>query len=163
MYNHSVMTGVGGSSFAPSNTLTRGDFMLMLCRAFAFDSGSGSNFSDVAAGTYYYQAILTTKTLGIAQGSSNQFYPTQGITRQDGAVFLLRALNVAGVSLQAGSTSDLSQFSDVGKVQSYASSSLATLVRNGILVGDGSAINPEGIVSRAEMAVILHRVLQMTR
>lgn len=161
LYHQSVVTGVGGNRFAPGDKMSRGDFILMMCRAFAFEAASDANFSDVVSGSYYYDAILTAKALGIAQSGDGRFYPAKGITRQDAAVFIYRALNVSGVYLQTGTADDLSGFSDAGQIMDSAVTAMATLVRNGILVGSGGTLNPEGIVSRAEMAVILYRALMI--
>ena len=135
--------------------------MLMVCKAFGFEETGHSNFSDVVPGSYYYNAISAAKLLGIAQGSGGMFYPAGEITRQDAAVIITRALNAAGLYLQSGSSGDLSSFSDAASVSDYAVQAMASLVRTGILVGSGNKLNPKGVMSRAEMSVILYRVLTM--
>jgi hypothetical protein len=160
LFEQGVVTGTGGSNYSPAQNMIRGDFMLMLYRALDLSSSSKSNFSDVPAGSYYYTAIATAKALGIAKGYDDLFMPNAPITREDAMVLVARALKVDGRTLTAGSISDLSNYKDKGSVSEYAVSSVATLVKAGIITGSNSYLNPKANVTRAEMAVILYRVLK---
>jgi hypothetical protein len=75
-------------------------------------------------------------------------------------VFVYRALQVKGVNVIEGTSSDLSAYNDRSGISSYATVSVATLIKAGVIVGAGNKINPSGNLTRAEMAVILHRVLK---
>lgn len=160
LFEQGVVTGTGGSNYSPAQNMIRGDFMLMLYRALDLSSSSKSNFSDVPAGSYYYTAIATAKALGIAKGYDDLFMPNAPITREDAMVLVARALKVDGKTLTTGSISDLSNFKDKGSVSDYAVSSVATLVKAGIITGSNSYLYPKSNVTRAEMAVILYRVLK---
>ncbi len=72
LYNKGVVQGTGSALFNPAGTITRGDFMLMVYRAFDLRSGISGNFSDVPEGSYYYNAIAVAKELGIATGSGGK-------------------------------------------------------------------------------------------
>jgi hypothetical protein len=160
LFEQGVVTGTGGSNYSPAQNMIRGDFMLMLYRALDLSSSSKSNFSDVPAGSYYYTAIATAKALGIAKGYDDLFMPNAPITREDAMVLVARALKVDGRTLTTGSISDLSNYKDKGSVSDYAVSSVATLVKAGIITGSNSYLYPKSNVTRAEMAVILYRVLK---
>ncbi len=163
LYSQGVVSGVGGSQFGPGQAILRGDFVLMLCRAFDFEgSSTASGFYDVPAGSYYAQAITTARSLGIVTGDgTGRFRPTAALTRQDAMVMLQRAMNAAGISA-GGSESDLTAFSDAAQVSAYARSAVAALVRLGVVQGDEAGrLNPGSNITRAEMAVILHRVLTL--
>jgi len=110
---------------------------------------------------YYYNAIAAAKSLGIAQGDNNKFRPEAPLTRQDAMVLIYRALSVTGTKLSQGSASNISGFTDKGKISSYALTAVQTLVKAGIITGSNSKINPLGSLTRAEMAVILYRVMQL--
>lgn len=165
LYSTSVITGGtssgGPNKFNPGTAITRGDFMLYLVKALNLYSGSASgNFSDVAAGSYYYDAIATAKALGIAQGSSNKFYPNSTITREDAMVLALRAMNLSGHSVASGSTSDLYSYADNGSVSSYAKEAVATLIKNGVVTGSSDGkIYPKSTISRAESAAVIYRIV----
>ena len=52
-----TVNGVGGGRFNPTGPITKGDFVLMLVRAFGFKADGTVTYSDVPAGSYYAQAI----------------------------------------------------------------------------------------------------------
>jgi len=159
LYEAGVVTGLGNNQFGPSDYLKRGDFILMLYRALGFSSSSTSNFEDVSSDDYYSEALAAAKALGIAEGSDGYFYPTNNITRQDVMVLVYRALQVADKGLSPGSSSDLADFSDQSNVSSYAVTAVAALVNEGIVTGSDGILHPRYYITRAEMAVILYRVL----
>ncbi len=163
LYSTGVLTGTdngnGTKNFNPSNNMTRGDFMLILSRTFNLTSSSNvSGFSDVPTGSYYYQAITAAKSLGIAKGTDNQFYPTATITREDAFVLILRAMSVSGMGYVAGDTSTLSTFNDNQMISSYAKDAIATLIKSGIITGNNNQILPKNNITRAEAAAVIYRI-----
>jgi len=157
---YGVVTGATETAFAPIQPMGRGDFILMLSRAYAMPEAGRTSFSDVPTGSYYAQALASAKHEGIASGdASGRFYPAQSVTRQDAALFLYRAMENAGV-VSGGSASDLSRFPDGGEVAPYAQEAMGALTSRGIFIGDSQGrLNPTGTLTRAEMAVILHRAI----
>ena len=100
--------------------------------------------------------------MGIAQGSNGKFNPTAALTREDAMVLLQRTMSRTGRSIADASNSYLDRFSDGSSVSSYAKGAVAALIQAGIIQGDNTGrINPKGSLTRAEMAVILHRVLTL--
>jgi len=166
LYKNGVVKGTSTSAsksqYSPGSNISRGDFMLMLYRAFNLSSKTtaGTNFSDVPSSSYYYEAIAVAKYLGIAKGgSNNKFSPTSSLTREDAMVLVLRTMEVSKITLTTGTSSDLTSYSDKSQISDYAATAVATLIKAGIIQGDGKNINPDGNLSRAEMAVILYRAL----
>lgn len=161
LYEEGIVKGTGGKSFSPGSNIIRGDFVLMLHRSVKFSSTSSSNFGDVPKSSYYYDAIAAAKASGIAEGDNGNFYPNKTLTRQDAMVLVYRALNNAGYGLSNGTSSNLTSFSDRGSISSYATTAVATLVKAGVVEGNAGKINPLGNITRAEMSVILYRVLNL--
>ncbi|MGO5114619.1 S-layer homology domain-containing protein [Candidatus Avoscillospira sp. LCP25S3_F1] len=163
LYEMGVVTGTGGGRFSPQNSISRGDFMLMLDRAFDFADVSGTGFTDVPAGSYYGSAIASAKALGIATGYANgTFQPNAPVTRQDAMVFLKRAMAADGWNMGSGDRLMLQGFRDGAYVAEYAVDAVSTMVGYGILTGNNnSELNPTAYMSRAEMAVVLTRVLDL--
>lgn len=163
LYKNGITTGTSDTTYGPAGNITRGDFVLMLARAFQLSGGDVSNsFSDVPANSYYAQAIASAKALGIAQGGGSTFNPTGALTRQDAMVLLHRTLSRTGRTIPDASSTYLSRFTDGSNVSNYAQGSVAALVQAGVIQGDTSGrLNPQGSLTRAEMAVILHRVLTL--
>ena len=162
-----VAQGSGGK-YNPSSNITRGDFMLMLYRAFLEDEHKNdsitSNFSDVTKGTTTYsketyQAVGVAKKLGIAQGTNGKFNPKSYITRQEAMTLIYRTLDEVNYDLDYTVSTTTSSFKDYSSVASYAKTAISDLIGHGIVIGNNSKINPTSNITRAEMAVILHRVL----
>ncbi len=159
LYKAGVVTGTDRTHYAPANNITRGDFVLMLYRAFGLRSAGTASFPDVPANSYYAEAIAAAKALGIAQGSNGKFNPTAPLTRQDAMLLIQRTLNATGDTMVDGTELALSTFTDKGSVASYARGAVAALVQAGIIQGSNGKLNPTASLTRAEMATILHRVL----
>ena len=162
LFEAGVINGTSPGIYSPAAQIKRGDFMLMLVRAYDLFTDFDDNFSDVPQKSYYYDAIGSARKLGIAKGvGGNAFAPGSTITRQDMMVLIYRTLEVIGKPLPAASQSVLSKFSDYTKISDYARDAAAALVQADIIRGSGASINPLGKTTRAEMAVVLYRIITM--
>lgn len=160
LFEEGVISGKNGY-YNPNASISRGDFTLMLCRAFHLSADFGGNFSDVDVNSHYYDAISTAKALGIVKGAHGKFNPNSALSRQDAMVMLSRALDAAEISVPDGSSQDLSEFSDSKQISAYAADAVADLVKANIIQGYGDKFMPHGNISRAGTAVILYRILTM--
>ncbi|MDP4153647.1 MAG: S-layer homology domain-containing protein [Bacillota bacterium] len=160
LYKHSVVSGTDTDIFSPGSNIRRGDFVLMLVRAFSLTATDAKcSFTDVAKGSYYYDAIAISEKLGISQGSGGKFNPMATLTRQDAMVLVKRTLDVANIDIADGSESDLRGFTDNSSISAYARDAAADLVKAGVIIGTDNKLNPSGSITRAELAVILYRIL----
>ena len=158
-----ISNGYSDNSFRPSRSISRGEFTLMVCRAFGFDtSAKVSSFPDVPASSPYAGAVAVAKSKGIVEGSGGRFNPNSPITRQSAMTMICRAMRAAGERVPATTASALNAYADQAQVSSYARESVAALIQLGVVQGSSDLrINPRRSISRAEMAVILHRVLTL--
>ena len=155
-----VTNGYSDGTFRPGRSISRGEFVLMLCRAYGFESHNDPGFPDVPKNSVYASAVAAARELGIVQGSGGRFHPDQPITRQSAMTMLCRAMRTAGQNVPETQTALLNGYRDGGQVSGYARSSVAALVRLGVVRGTASMeLKPGAAISRAEMAVILHRAL----
>lgn len=162
LYAAGVVYGTGPGVYSPAAPMDRGSFLLMICRAFGFSASTGTGFADVPSDSYYADAITTARSLGIALGNGSYFYPTAPLTREQAAVFLLRAMRADGWTIADGTRAYLAAFSDSGAVSDYAVGAVAAMVQLGILRGDSSGrLDPQGTLTRAQMAMILYRALTL--
>ena len=169
--NNKIVNGVSSTQYGVGTNIKRGDFILMLYRAFNLGSltSQSSSFVDVKSSDYYAAAIGTAKALGITNGyevnGQYYFYPEKSITREEAFALIYRTLTLPGVknqmanSLPTAASSSLSSFRDGSSVQGYAQTAVAVLVKAQIVKGNDGKINPTNPISREEMAVILHRAL----
>lgn len=161
LYQNGVTKGVTATAFGPNQQINRCDFVLMLCRAFKFSEVSGYSFADVPTDSYFAGAVAAAKQRGIVSGDGANFRPYGKLTRQDAMVMIKNALDAAGWSINASSTSILNQFSDGAAVSPYARNAVSALVQLGAVNGDNGRLLPHNPITRAEAAVILHFVMTM--
>lgn len=163
LYDAGIISGSTSGTvklYNPASSVTRGDFIYLLYKALNFKTSStAGNFSDVPASSYYSNAILNAKALGIVQGSENKFYPNVAITREDAMVMVLRTVNITGKTIASGDAAGLAKYSDSGQISDYSKSAVAALVKAGIITGsDDNKIYPKGSLTRAQIAAIIYRV-----
>ncbi|MCG8500478.1 MAG: S-layer homology domain-containing protein, partial [Firmicutes bacterium] len=159
MASKGVINGTSATTYTPAANITRADFMLLLVRALGLNAKTVDNFDDIDAGAYYADAVAIAKKLGITNGiGNNKFNPEAAISRQDMMVLAEKAMTAAKKSIAAGSAKDLNKFSDASDIADYASDSIAAMVKDGIVKGDGYRINPLGNATRAEVGVIIYRI-----
>ena len=159
-YENSLMDGVGDNLFAPNSETTRAQLVTILHRlAGEPEPGEDSGFSDVAAGTWYTDAVAWAAENGIVNGvSETEFAPGEDITREQLATILYRYAESMGYDVSA--SVDLSGFPDAGDIQSYATQALSWAVAEGLLQGfEDDSLQPGGTATRAQIATILMRFL----
>lgn len=157
-----VINGISEREFAPQANIKRADFVVLVTKILGLQADAGSNFSDVEAGSYYYEAVGIAKEMGIVSGAGdNKFKPQEAISRQDMMVILNRALKITGENskLTADNGKKASDFDDSQQVASYAKDSVDYLISKGIVSGDGNNINPADNTKRAEVAALLYKLL----
>lgn len=155
--NAGVVNGTGDGMFSPGAEVTRADFLVMLFRALGIQHDAADNFSDVPAGSYYYQTVGMAKAMGIAAGAGdNMFYPEQSITREEMITLTYRTLQQLG---KLSATSGGQSFGDLAQVSEYAVQPVLMLSANGIIAGDENGnVNPAANTQRSEAAVMIYRI-----
>ncbi len=156
-----ITKGTGADKFSPDAVLTRGEFIVLVMRAYGIepDENPVDNFDD-AGNTYYTGYLAAAKRLGISSGVGNNLYaPGKGITRQEMFTLLYNALKVMSRLPQGATEKALSSFADGGSIASWAEEAMAYLVKAGAISGSGGKLYPENTSTRAEMAQVLYNLL----
>lgn len=163
LYENGITNGTGAGCYHPAGAMTRGDFMVMLARGFGLKASSSESFPDVPTDSYYANAVAAAKELGITNGyEDGTFRPKNTLSRQEAMVFLQRTLQASGWYIGDGSEATLAAYADGDQVSGFARGAVASMVEYGILYGSANnRLNPWGALSRAEMAVLLHRALTL--
>ena len=91
--------------------------------------------------------------------NSKTFNPTANITRQQAAAMILRMLEYKGY--KATVDKNVLSYKDASKVFDYAKHAVSELQVKDIMTGSNGYFNPENNLTRAEMAKILKRSLQL--
>lgn len=157
-----IVNGTSATDYNPAAQVTRADFLKLLISTLELKSDASSDFADVKKSDYYYKEVMIARALGIVKGSGdNLFHPKKSITRQEMMVMTARALESAG-KLEAGQATGMAdRFKDWEKLDPYAIDSAAALINLDIVKGNGQLLNPAGVLTRAEAAVLIYSVYQL--
>ncbi|ABZ82759.1 multidomain protein with s-layer homology region, hyr domain [Heliomicrobium modesticaldum Ice1] len=156
-----ITTGTGGGNFSPEAKLTRGQFIVMLLKAYGIapDENPQDNFAD-AGNTWYTGYLAAAKRTGISAGvGGNVFAPEKEITRQEMFTLLYNALKVIGRLPEGDSGKRLSDFSDTGEIAPWSKEAMKLLVETGTIGGSGGKLLPKDTTTRAQMAQVLYNLL----
>ena len=155
-----IIKGRTENTYAPGDNISRADFAILFVRALKLSSDNTENFSDVPEGAYYASELATARNSGIVTGvGGNRYNPTLSITREDMMVIAVRALEAAGL-IQPSEPDELN-FDDAADISPYAYNAVSRLVSLGLITGSNGKINPKGYTTRAEVAVLLHRIISL--
>ena len=156
---HGVTTGCGTGVFCPEDLVTRAQMAVFLERGingagYTPPAAVGNVFLDVGAEDFAAGFIEQLFADGITVGCGNGNYcPENAVTRDQMAVFLLRAKYGAGYSPPAAT----GIFDDVDPGY-WAAAWIEQLATDGITSGCGNGIYcPDAAVTRDQMAVFLVR------
>lgn len=157
----SITSGTDAEHYNPNAVVSRGQFIVLLLKAYGIspDTTASGNFTD-AGSTYYTNYLATAKRLGVATGSGdNQFKPDNQITRQELFTLLYRSLEVLGELPSEQTAATLSTFSDAGEIAEFAQEALKALVERGVVTGTNGKLNPQEVTTRAEAAQVIYNLL----
>lgn len=156
-----IAAGTGGGKFNPNEKLTRGQFLVMLMRAYGIapDANPKDNFAD-AGNTWYTGYLAAAKRLRISAGvGGNMFAPEKDVTRQEMFTLLYNALKAIGQLPGGASGRTLSSFNDAGEIAPWAKEAMKYLVETGTISGSSGKLNPGDIATRAQMAQMVYNLL----
>ncbi|MDD3169078.1 MAG: S-layer homology domain-containing protein, partial [Eubacteriales bacterium] len=166
MGSRMVVSGVGEGIYEPDRNMIRAEFAAIIVKALGLKPGEGTkSFSDVRSSDWYDGYVKTAAEYGIITGySSGNFGPKDAITREQAMTMIARAMDITGLNTQFTSTERdqlLAGFGDETKTVDYARNSIAACIKTGVVSGrNGNLIAPKENITRAEVAVIVERLLQ---
>ncbi|WP_240421852.1 fibronectin type III domain-containing protein, partial [Paenibacillus periandrae] len=165
MGSRMVINGVSNDTFAPDQNITRAEFAAMIVRALGLKADNGlSPFKDVQSSAWYNGYVNTALNRSIVTGFENgTFAPEDKITREQAMMMIANAMKITGpqVNLQAQEAGQLlSKFDDGNLASEWARVSIANCLDAGIVTGrNGYQLEPKELISRAEVAALVQRLL----
>ena len=154
-----LMKGVGNDQFDPEGTMTRAMLVTVLWRYEGEPEAPANTFSDVKAGSWYFDAVSWAAANNIVGGvGDNKFDPDGNITREQMATILYRYCN--GKGIDTSKQASLSGFPDAGSVSSYAQTAMQWAVAEKLVNGSDGKLLPQGNATRAQVATILMRFIE---
>ncbi len=156
-----VMIGVDTTElrFAPKQQMTRAQFATLLVKLIgeAPASSADRTFLDVQPNSWYYGYVMKAKSLGIVHGvAPNAFHPDQAITREEMAIMI-------GKAYQLAPTSSNYTYRDQHKMNQAAIPLITAVQERGIMVGYDDYFEPRANVTREMAAVVAVKLQQLAK
>ncbi len=159
VFENGLMTGTSADTFEPNTSLSRAMLVAVLHRLEGSPAASGGDFTDVAEGDWYAQAVNWAASVGVVNGfDDGTFQPNTAITREQLAAILRNYAVYKGLDVSA--SGDLSAYTDAANVSDWAKESVEWAVEQGLISGmTVDTLEPQGLSTRAQVAAVLQRYL----
>lgn len=158
-YTMGLVSGKAEGAFAPSDNMTRAEFVTVLWRLVGSPVVKrGKSFADVPNGKWFTEQVAWSTAYEIINGTDDKhFSPNGKITREQLAAVLYRFADKMGYDISA--KGDITTFPDYSKVSGYAREAFAWANGTGLVGGttsrEGVILDPKGNATRAQVAKIL--------
>ena len=156
LYEAGVVSGTTATTFEPTGSVTRAQFVTMLAGLAGADvtSYTSGRFTDVPADAWYAPYVNWAAANAIVSGTSaTTFDPAAEISRQDMAVMLYHYAQQYDVALQEQT---VAPFTDESSIAAYALPAVQALHSAGVISGmpDGS-FQPYATATREQACTVL--------
>ncbi|MBE7051826.1 MAG: S-layer homology domain-containing protein [Ruminococcaceae bacterium] len=161
LYNKGIVSGTTDTTFTPNREVTREEFVKMLVGTFGLLNSEAKNpFADIPSGDWCEAYVASAFEAGLTNGRGDgTFGKGDTLTRQDMAVLAARCASIAGLDL--GGDKNLT-FADEADFAAYATNSIYTLAKAGIINGVGEGIfSPGSSCTRVMAAKVCSALLDL--
>ena len=154
------ISGRNETEYDPSANISRAEVTTLLIRMLKFDEKKGiSSFTDVLPGTWYYEYVQAGFDNGLITGrGESKFEPEAAVTRAELAVIISRI--IGNFENEQEYSDILAKFTDEKDIPEWARQGASLTVAEEIIKGSDGYFYPEKNATRAEVAVILYRLLE---
>lgn len=153
-----IINGTAPGVFEPNSNITREQIVKIILLSIGKEiENAECPFEDVDDNLWYAPYVKDGYKKGIINGiSDSEFGTGRNLTRQDLAVIVVRAAEIAGIKLAAAEKSD---FADSGSIAEYAKNAVDILSAMNVINGkDGNVFAPGDFCTRAEAAKIIYNL-----
>ncbi len=151
-----ILNGYEDGSFNPSGNVTRAEFLCALLKTLKTETAAYNGmFSDVKDSDWFAGYVAAGVEKGLINGfDDGTFGPNEMITREQIAVIMANALDLT----KSGEL----DFADNESISDWAKDAISKVCTSNIMQGkDNNNFDPKANATRAEMAAILYRAMQM--
>ncbi|MDF2724240.1 MAG: hypothetical protein K0Q59_3915, partial [Paenibacillus sp.] len=173
MGSRMIVNGVSNGVFNPDQNMTRAEFAAVIVRGLGLkaESAAASPFKDVKSSDWFGGAVQTAYANGLISGfEDGTFRPLDSITREQAMVIIAKAMKITQLQAkqakapQASWTPSIGDFTDRAAIAEWAASGIEEALKAGLVTGrDGSKLAPKDTVTRAEITVLIQRLLQKSQ
>ncbi|MBP3886878.1 MAG: alkaline phosphatase family protein [Cellulosilyticum sp.] len=158
-----IFEGYEDHTIRPRAYITRGEFSKIIVKAFDLGQEALENpLTDIDEQDWCYQYVNTLYHRAIIKGYGDKaFRPECFITREEATVILARVLDYLSIQLPIEKEEILKDYDEIAH---YAKESVSVLYMSNIIKGTSEGVfMPKKMLTRAEIAVMIDRVLELDR
>lgn len=139
----------------PYENATRAELASMVVRLLDVEQEGAdlSSYTDVLPAAWYYEELSKAVAIGVYEGDGTQLQPLKTLTREQAMTVLARCFGVPD-----GDVTVLDSFSDAYLISDWAAETVAGMVQAGYVQGKGTMIDPQGTITRQELAQLLYNL-----
>ncbi|MBN7773973.1 DUF4127 family protein [Clostridium aminobutyricum] len=164
-YEKGLMKGTTNSTFEPKALMTRAMFVYTLyTMAGKPEAAEETVFPNDVGNSWYKPAVSWALSNGLTSLDANgNFAPDSPLTREQLADMLWKYASYKGMDKNKGSFPDIYEYADVFAVSPQLREGMDWVCSKGIITGtdNGTKIAPAKTATRAEVAAILKRFVQL--
>ncbi len=139
----------------PFENATRAELASMVVRLLDVEQEGAdlSGYADVLPAAWYYDELSKAVAIGVYEGDGTSLQPLKTLTREQAMTVLARCFGVPD-----GDVTVLESFSDAYLISDWAAETVAGMVQAGYVQGKGEGIDPQGTITRQELAQLLYNL-----
>lgn len=156
--DNGLLYGKSATVIDPNGDMTRAEMAAIINRSFGcYVKADISRYTDVSKSKWYFDDIAMSVQMGTYNGrSSSTMAPDAPISRQEAMTVVARALEL---DYDSYSKTDMSAFSDRGKISDWALPYVRAMVGADYIHGRGKNLAPLDNITRAEFAQIFANII----
>ena len=156
--DNGLLYGKSSTIIDPNGAMTRAEMAAIINRSFGcYKAADISQYKDVSKSKWYYKDVALAVQMGTYNGrSSSAMAPDAPISRQEAMTVVARALEL---DYDAYAKTDLTAFSDRGKISDWALPYVRAMVGADYIHGRGKVLAPQDNITRAEFAQIFYNII----
>ena len=156
--DNGLLYGKSSTIIDPNGDMTRAEMAAIINRSFGcYKTADISQYKDVSKDKWYYNDVALAVQMGTYNGRSNSsMAPDAPISRQEAMTVVARALEL---DYDAYAKTDLTAFSDRGKISDWALPYVRAMVGADYIHGRGKVLAPLDNITRAEFAQIFYNII----
>lgn len=160
-YKEGIMKGTTPTTFAPSKTLTRAEFVTILGRIYENEGGviacnGNLPFTDVKDTQYFYTYLCWAYNNKVVAGvSETKFSPAAVLTREQMCMMLYNYASYKSNISQDFNKTVIYAFKDNEDISSWAKTAVAWAVNERYISGYKSKLTPKEAATRAQAATVI--------
>jgi len=150
--------GYPDGTFQPDRSISRGEAIALINRAFGYQEKASIHFSDLSASDWAYEEVEKAVQAGYIKGYSDGTIGTKReVSRQEAAIIIVRLL---GLSVE-DEGSEVESFTDADDIPKWSRGAVAATAASNLMKGYGDGrFRPNSSITRAELLVVLDRALK---